>query len=137
MLFRSADAAGIATILLAAPTAPDERLPRICDRARGFVYAVSLLGVTGERADVPADLPDTVARLRRVCTLPICVGFGVATPDQARAVGAAADGVVVGTALVDALKGSLDVNNMATGSTVQAVASLVADIASGVRSARK
>ena len=95
-------------VRLVAPTTPDARMAEIARHGSGFVYLISRLGVTGERADVPADLPDTVARLRRVCTLPICVGFGVATPDQARAVGAAADGVVVGSALVRAADRSID-----------------------------
>lgn len=95
-------------VRLVAPTTPDARMAEIARHGSGFVYLISRLGVTGERADVPADLPATVARLRSVCTLPICVGFGVATPDQARAVGAVADGVVVGSALVRAADRSVE-----------------------------
>jgi tryptophan synthase alpha chain len=69
---------------------------------RGFVYLISRLGVTGARDDVPADLPGTVARLRSATTLPICVGFGISTPDQARRIGQLADGIVVGSAIVRA-----------------------------------
>jgi tryptophan synthase alpha chain len=98
----------LAFVRLVAPTTPDARMAEIARHGSGFVYLISRLGVTGERADVPADLPATVARLRSVCTLPICVGFGVATPDQARAVGAVADGVVVGSALVRAADRSVE-----------------------------
>lgn len=98
----------LAFVRLVAPTTPDARMAEIARHGSGFVYLISRLGVTGERADVPADLPATVARLRTVCTLPICVGFGVATPDQARAVGAVADGVVVGSALVRAAERSVE-----------------------------
>jgi tryptophan synthase alpha chain len=95
-----ADAGGVETVLLAAPTAPDERLPRICARARGFVYAVGLLGVTGER-DVLADTAVVMAkRLKAITDRPVLVGVGVSNVDQARAVCTEADGVVVGSALV-------------------------------------
>jgi len=96
----AADAAGVETVLLAAPTAPDERLPRICARARGFVYAVGLLGVTGERKQL-ADTALVIARrLKAVTDRPVLVGVGVSNADQARECCAVADGVVVGSALV-------------------------------------
>lgn len=89
-------------VRLVAPTTPTDRMVQIASHGSGFVYLISRLGVTGARSDVPADLPGTLARLRSVCTLPICVGFGVSTPAQARSVADLADGVVVGSALVSA-----------------------------------
>jgi tryptophan synthase alpha chain len=89
-------------VRLVAPTTPDERMREIGAHGRGFVYLIRRLGVTGARDDVPADLPGTVARLRSATTLPICVGFGISTPDQARRIGQLADGIVVGSAIVRA-----------------------------------
>lgn len=89
-------------IRLVAPTTPTDRMAEIARHGSGFVYLISRLGVTGARADVPPELPATVARLRQATKLPICVGFGIGTAQQARAVGAIADGVVVGSALVAA-----------------------------------
>ena len=96
----AADAAGIETVMLAAPTAPDERLPRICERARGFVYAVGLLGVTGERAALADSATIIAGRLKAVTDKPVLIGVGVGTADQAVEASTVADGVVVGTALV-------------------------------------
>jgi tryptophan synthase alpha chain len=96
----AADAAGVETVLLAAPTAPDERLPRICERARGFVYAVGLLGVTGERAELATTATQIAARLKAVTDRPVLIGVGVSTPDQAAEAAQVADGVIVGSALV-------------------------------------
>jgi tryptophan synthase alpha chain len=96
----AADAAGIETVMLAAPTAPDERLPRICARSRGFVYAVGLLGVTGVRAQLAASARVIAQRLKDVTDLPVAVGVGVGTPEQAVEACAVADGVVVGSAVV-------------------------------------
>ena len=95
-----ADAAGIDTVLLVAPSSPPERVERICARARGFVYAVARMGVTGERGDVSADAAGVVERIRRWTDMPVCVGVGVSTPEQAAEVCQVADGVVVGSALV-------------------------------------
>lgn len=92
----------LAFIRLVAPTTPRERMAEIARHGSGFVYLISRLGVTGVREQTDASLPQTVARLRSTTTLPICVGFGISTPDQARAVGELADGVVVGSALVKA-----------------------------------
>ena len=92
----------LAFVRLVAPTTPRERMAEIARHGRGFVYLISRLGVTGERGDVPEELPHTVATLREVTSLPICVGFGIARPDQAAAVGRVADGVVVGSAVVRA-----------------------------------
>ncbi len=97
---RAADAAGVETVLLAAPTAPDDRLPRIVERARGFVYAVGLLGVTGERAALAESSLVIARRLKAVTDKPVLVGVGVSTADQAVEVSAVADGVVIGSALM-------------------------------------
>jgi tryptophan synthase alpha chain len=96
----AADAAAIETVMLAAPTAPDERLPRICARARGFVYAVGLLGVTGVRAELAASARIIAGRLKAVTDIPVVVGVGVGTPSQAVEACEVADGVVVGSAIV-------------------------------------
>jgi tryptophan synthase alpha chain len=95
-----ADAAGIDTVLLVAPSSPPDRVERICARARGFVYAVARMGVTGERVDMGSDVTKVVERIRDCTDMPVCVGVGVSTPDQAARVCEVADGVVVGSALV-------------------------------------
>ena len=96
----AADAAGIETVLLAAPTASDERLRAVCARARGFVYAVGLLGVTGERAALASSAVVIAARLKAITDLPVLIGVGVSTPAQAIEATTVADGVVVGSAIV-------------------------------------
>jgi tryptophan synthase alpha chain len=95
-----AAAAGVETVLLAAPVTPDDRLVAICARSRGFVYAVSVMGVTGERGAVASSAAVMGRRLRAVTDLPVVVGFGISTPDQAVTAAADADGVVVASALV-------------------------------------
>ena len=95
-----AEEVGLAVVHMVAPTSTPARWRLIARRSRGFVYVVSRTGVTGERADVPADLGAQVRGLRMVTTKPICVGFGIAKPEQVKAVGAIADGVVVGSAIV-------------------------------------
>jgi tryptophan synthase alpha chain len=95
-----ADAAGVDTVLLVAPSSPPDRVERICARARGFVYAVARMGVTGERGDLGIDVTKVVERIRRCTDMPVCVGVGVSTPAQAAEVCEVADGVVVGSALV-------------------------------------
>jgi tryptophan synthase alpha chain len=97
---RAADDAGVETVLLAAPTAPDERLPRICARARGFVYAVGLLGVTGERAELASSATVIAGRLKAVTDKPVLIGVGVSNAAQAVEASRVADGVVIGSALV-------------------------------------
>jgi tryptophan synthase alpha chain len=99
----AAGAAGLDPVFLAAPTSPDARLAAIGAASRGFVYAVSRLGVTGARATVAPGARELVERLRRQTQLPIALGFGISQPEQARAVAAFADGVVVGTALVETI----------------------------------
>lgn len=95
-------------VRLVAPTTPIGRMAEIARHGRGFVYLISRLGVTGVSQELPSDLPQTIARLRTVCPLPICVGFGISRPEQARAVGTHADGIVVGSALVQAAGESVD-----------------------------
>ncbi|MGD0255799.1 MAG: tryptophan synthase subunit alpha [Acidimicrobiales bacterium] len=95
-----ADGAGVETVLLVAPSTPDERAERICARSRGFVYGVGLMGVTGERAQVAASAAGVARRLKKMTDLPVCIGIGVSTVAQATEVCAEADGVVVGSALV-------------------------------------
>jgi len=96
----AADAAGVETVLLAAPTTPDERLRTICARSRGFLYAVGLLGVTGERRELAASAREIARRCKAATDLPVLVGVGVSNAEQAREVCEVADGVVVGSALV-------------------------------------
>jgi tryptophan synthase alpha chain len=95
-----ADAAGVETVLLVAPSSPEERVASICARAGGFVYAVARMGVTGERAAIGDEARHVVERIRRHTDMPVCVGVGVSTPEQAAEVCEVADGVVVGSALV-------------------------------------
>lgn len=98
----------LAFIRLVAPTTPQNRMSEIARHGSGFVYLISRLGVTGLQENTAASLPDTIARLRSTTTLPICVGFGISTPAQARNVGSLADGVVVGSALVRAAEAGSD-----------------------------
>jgi tryptophan synthase alpha chain len=98
----------LAFVRLVAPTTPLERMREIAAHGSGFVYLISRRGVTGIRSDVPAELPATIARLRAATTLPICVGFGISSPHQAQAVGRLADGIVVGSAIVQAAGESVD-----------------------------
>jgi tryptophan synthase alpha chain len=97
------DSAGIALVPLVAPTTPPEDVRRIGEAARGFVYVVSVTGVTGERASLPPELPEVVERVRESARVPVAVGFGVGTPEQVGAVGEIADGVIVGSRLVRGL----------------------------------
>ena len=94
------DAEGLALVPLVAPTTPAERRARICAAAQGFVYVISDVGVTGERDELPPALAELVAAVRSESELPAAVGFGIATPEQAAAVGRIADGVIIGTRLV-------------------------------------
>jgi tryptophan synthase alpha chain len=96
----AADAAQVETVLLAAPTTPDDRLRQICERSRGFVYAVALMGVTGERANLPEQAVTMGQRCTAVTDRPVLLGVGISTPEQAVAAARAANGVVVGSALV-------------------------------------
>lgn len=94
-------------VRLVAPTTPSDRMAHIARHGSGFVYLISRLGVTGARADLPPDLPQTIRRLKSASRLPVCVGFGVSTPQQAASVAKLADGVVVGSAVVKAANESV------------------------------
>jgi tryptophan synthase alpha chain len=99
--YANLEACGVDAILLAAPTTTEARLAMLAQRTRGFLYYVSLTGVTGARSGLPPRLVENLARIRAVSDVPVCVGFGVSTPEQAAFIGQHADGVVVGSALVD------------------------------------
>jgi tryptophan synthase alpha chain len=109
----------------------------VLNNTSGFVYYVSITGITGAAAPDTGKVTAAVARIKRHTKLPVAVGFGVKTAEQARAIASGADGVVVGSALVDALRASLDKNGKAGPGTVKAVTSLVSVLADGVRSARR
>jgi len=129
-------ARGLNFIRLATPTTDDRRLPAVLANTSGFVYYVSITGITGTAAADPGRVATAVQRIKRHTILPVAVGFGVKTAEQARAIGANADGVVVGSALVNAVRDSLDAAGRATARTVGAVTGLVAALAEGVRAAR-
>jgi tryptophan synthase alpha chain len=129
-------AAGLNFIRLATPTTDDRRLPAVLAHTSGFVYYVSITGITGAAMPDPGRTAAAVGRIKRHCRLPVAVGFGVRTAEQAAVIARDADGVVVGSALVNALKGTLDRNDRATPGTRKAVTDLVAELARGVRSAR-
>ena len=125
--------AGLDFIRLATPTTDDKRLPAVLRHASGFVYYVSIAGVTGAAAPVASDVGAAVARIKRHTELPVCVGFGVRTADQAAAIGAHADGVVVGSALVGAVAGTLPGGEREGDDPAEAVAAAVRAIAGGLR----
>ena len=128
-----AEAAGIDFIRLTAPTADDARLQRIVENASGFVYAVSVAGITGTKSASAADISATVQRLRRHTRLPIAVGFGIRTPAQAAAVAEVADAAVVGSAVVGKVADNLDERGRPRPGLVDAVLAFVGDLAGGVR----
>jgi tryptophan synthase alpha chain len=128
---------GLNFIRLATPTTDDKRLPAVLNNTSGFVYYVSITGITGSAAPDNSKVSAAVTRIKRHTKLPVAVGFGVKTAEQARAIAAGADGVVVGSALVDALRASLDNKGKAGAGTVKAVTSLVSALSDGVRSARR
>jgi tryptophan synthase alpha chain len=129
--------AGLNFIRLATPTTDDKRLPTVLKNTSGFVYYVSITGITGAAAPDAGKVGTAVARIKRHTRLPVAVGFGVRTAEQARAIAEGADGVVVGSALVDVLRKTLDKNGKAGAGTVKAVTDLVSALAQGVRSARR
>ena len=122
---------GINPIYVVAPSTTDSRLPQVTSRCSGFVYAASLMGVTGTRTSVSSGAPDLVARIRTTTKLPIAVGLGVSTREQAKGVAGYADGVIVGSAFIKAI---LDAPDEATGLT--AVKELASQLALGVREGR-
>jgi tryptophan synthase alpha chain len=126
-LFAREEAAGIDPILLAAPTTTPERLALLAARTRGFLYYVSLTGVTGARPEVAAGVEAGVRRAKEVCPLPVCVGFGISTPEHAAEVGRYADGIVVGSAIVDRIAGAATPE-----AAVDAVARFAASLKAGL-----
>jgi tryptophan synthase alpha chain len=132
-----ARAAGLDVVRLATPTSDERRLPLIVEYASGFVYYVAIAGVTGTRSADTADAAAAVTRLRRFTRLPIAVGFGIRTPDQAAAVARAADAAVVGSALVQRLALNLEPDDTPKPGLVDAVLADVRALAEGVRRARK
>ena len=129
--------AGFNFIRLATPTTDDKRLPAVLANTSGFVYYVSITGITGMAAPDTGAVAAAVARIKRHTGLPIAVGFGVKTAEHAGAIAAVADGVVIGSALVEAVRQSLDKDMKATDATVAAVSELVSRLAAGVRAARR
>jgi tryptophan synthase alpha chain len=130
-------AAGVNFIRLATPTTDDKRLPKVLQNTSGFVYYVSMTGVTGGSIANYDAVGEAVARIKRHTDLPVAVGFGVKTAADAAAIARGADGVVVGSSLVERVRLSLDAQGKATEKTVSAVTSLVSELAAGVRSAAK
>ena len=129
--------AGLNFIRLATPTTDEKRLPVVLNKTSGFVYYVSITGITGSTAPDAKRVAAAVNRIKRHTKLPVAVGFGVKTAEQARAIAGGADGVVVGSALVDALARTLDSSGKAGLNTVKAVTTVVSTLAEGVRSARR
>jgi tryptophan synthase alpha chain len=128
--------AGLNFIRLATPTTDDRRLPAVLTNTSGFVYYVSITGITGAAAPDAGKVATAVARIKRHTALPVCVGFGVRTAAHARAIAEGADGVVVGSALVEAVRNSLGTDSKPTSATVTAVTGLVHELAAGVLGAR-
>jgi len=128
--------AGLNFIRLATPTTDEKRLPTVLTNTSGFVYYVSITGITGAAAPDTGKVAAAVARIKRHTKLPVCVGFGVRTAAHARAIAEGADGVVVGSALVEAVRQSLGPNSKPTSKTVTAVTDLARALAEGVRAAR-
>ena len=129
--------AGLSFIRLATPTTDDRRLTAVLANTSGFVYYVSITGITGTATPDSGKVADAVARIKRRTSLPVAVGFGVKTAAHARAIAKGADAVVVGSALIDALKATLDRDDCATRKTIKAVTDLVAALAEGVRGASR
>jgi tryptophan synthase alpha chain len=129
--------AGLNFIRLATPTTDDKRLPAVLANTSGFVYYVAITGITGSASANTSVVGEAVARIKRHTRLPVCVGFGIRTPENARGIAEKSDGAVVGTALVDALAASLVAEGHATAKTVTAVTDLVSALAQGVRGARQ
>jgi tryptophan synthase alpha chain len=127
---------GVNFIRLTTPTTDDRRLPKVLTNTSGFVYYVSMNGITGAALPDPSLVAAAVVRIKRHTDLPVCVGFGVKTAEHARLIGASADGVVVGTAIINKIAASLDSEGHATAETVPAVVTFVQDLSTGVRAAR-
>jgi tryptophan synthase alpha chain len=132
-----ARAAGLDLIRLATPTSDDQRLPRIVEHASGFIYYVAIAGITGTRSADSANVAAAVARLRRFTELPVAVGFGIRTPEQAAEVARAADAAAVGSSLVQRLALNLNPDDTAKPGLIDAVLTDVRALAAGVREARR
>jgi len=130
-------ASGMSFIRLATPTTDDARLDAVLKNTSGFVYYVSIAGITGTRSAAPVDVATAVGRLKRRSDLPVAVGFGIKTPDQAAAVARVADAAVVGSALVSSIAESLDGDGRKGPETVARILALTADLARGVQEARQ
>ena len=128
---------GLDTVLLTAPTTDDKRLPAVLKYSSGFVYFVSVLGITGSKSATEESVRTHVARIKRHTKLPVGVGFGIKTPEQAAAVARHADAAVVGTAIVDRVKAGLDDKGKAKADLVPSVFAYIKTLADGVRSVRK
>jgi len=128
---------GLRLVFLTAPTTDDGRLPRVLECASGFIYYVSITGITGTKSADAAHIRQAVERLRTSTDLPIAVGFGIKTPEQAAEVAEVADAAVVGSALVDRIAENLDSNGVPGPGLVDAALGLVRDLSEGVRNARK
>ncbi|MER9051235.1 tryptophan synthase subunit alpha [Mesorhizobium sp. M0189] len=128
--------AGINFIRLATPTTDDKRLRKVLQNTSGFVYYVSMTGITGSALADTGKVAAAVKRIKSHTDLPVCVGFGVKTAEQARTIGASADGVVVGTAIVNAVANVLGPKGEKTADPAEAVATLVSGLSQGVRAAR-
>jgi tryptophan synthase alpha chain len=128
--------AGLNFIRLATPTTDDKRLPKVLNNTSGFVYYVSMTGITGSALPDTSKVGAAVARIKSHTDLPVCVGFGVKTAEQARVIGASADGVVVGTAIVNAVASVIGPKGEKTADPAEAVATLVKGLSDGVRQAR-
>jgi len=129
--------AGLNFIRLATPTTDDRRLPAVLKNTSGFVYYVSITGITGAAAPDAGKVGAAVGRIKKHTQLPVAVGFGVRDAARAKAIAEGADGVVVGSALVDALRATLDKDGKPKADSVKAVADLVSSLADGVRAVRK
>jgi len=129
--------AGLNFIRLATPTTDEKRLPKVLSNTSGFVYYVSITGITGSATPDFSKVATAVARIKAHTQLPVAVGFGVKTAADASAIAKGADGVVVGSALVEAVRKSLDSDGKATSKTIGAVTALVSEIAAGVRAVKK
>jgi len=127
---------GINLIRLATPTSDDNRMKVVADGASGFIYYVAVAGVTGGKSAGAGDIKEAVARIKRHTDLPMVVGFGIKTPEQAKMMAELADGAVVGSAIVQKIADGLDADHKATDGLVSDVLQLVSDLASGVRAAK-
>ncbi|GAA4124799.1 tryptophan synthase subunit alpha [Aminobacter aganoensis] len=128
--------AGVNFIRLATPTTDDKRLPKVLENTSGFVYYVSMTGITGSALADTGKVAEAVQRIKAHTDLPVCVGFGVKTAEQARTIGASADGVVVGTAIVNAVANVIGPKGEKTADPAEAVATLVNGLSQGIRAAR-